>query len=51
MRGNTLGTAGSSQANNWANQRREAVDKAKRIHEERKTSLAKTGEMAIFSGI
>ena len=50
MRGN-LGSVGSSQANNWANQRREAVEKAKKIQEERKSNLAKTGEMAIFSGI
>lgn len=51
MKGTNLATKASSQANNWANQRREAIDKAKRIQEERKTSLGRAGEMAINYGM
>ena len=50
MKGNNLTNKASSQANDWASQRREAIDKAKKIQEERKSSLAKTGEMAINYG-
>ena len=37
----------SNRANNWAAQKREAVDKAKKIREERKYNLAMAGEMSM----
>ncbi len=37
----------SNRANNWANQRREAVDKAQKMREERKYNLAMAGEMSM----
>jgi len=37
----------SNRANNWANQRREAIDKAQKMREERKYNLAMAGEMSM----
>ena len=46
---NNFSSSGSNQATNWANQRREAIEKAKKLKEERKCNLAMTGEMALTS--
>ncbi len=37
----------SNRANNWANQRRDAIDKAKKLREERKFNLAMAGGMSV----
>jgi len=37
----------SNRANSWANQRKEAIDKAKRLREERKMNLALAGGMSV----
>jgi len=38
---NSLQTKASSQATNWAAQRREAIEKAKKLREERKYSITR----------
>ena len=37
----------SQQAINWGQQRMEAIERAKKLREERKFNLAMTGEMAV----
>jgi len=46
---NTFSSNGMSQASTWGMQRREAIEKAKKLREDRKYNLAMTGEMAIGS--
>jgi len=41
----------SNRANNWATQKREAVEKAKQMREERKYNLAMAGEMSMANGM
>ena len=48
---NKFSSLGSNQATNWANQRREAIENAKQLREERKSNLAMTGEMALTSAL
>ena len=41
------GTQGLTQAQNWALQRKEAMERAKKLRDDRKYGLAMTGEMAL----
>lgn len=42
-----LASNASNRANDWANQKKQAMDKAKKLREERKYNLAMAGEMSV----
>lgn len=45
----SLSNIGSNNATKWATQKKEMIERAKKLKEERKFNLAITGEMALAS--